>query len=156
MDGAGVPEAGRLAHIANGQPDGQLAAGVPDREVTAPADTGYGPAVPVFDPVGGSESESAVVAAGDDHISNTRLIAIGQTHLAGRRRVVETMRPGSAVEFGNKLAAGGEHHRVEPRRSIGNPSREGILGGLGNVADMDAAVIEIEGERRRIAFPKYE
>ena len=59
----------------------QLAAVVPDREVTAPADAGDGPPVAVLDPVGRGESESAVVAAGDDHISDTGLVAVGQTHL---------------------------------------------------------------------------
>ena len=35
MDGGGVAETGRGAHIVNRQPDGELAAVVPDREVTA-------------------------------------------------------------------------------------------------------------------------
>ena len=35
MDGGGIAETGRGAHIVTGQPDGQLAAVVPDREVTA-------------------------------------------------------------------------------------------------------------------------
>ncbi len=84
MDGGGVAETGRGAHIVDGQPDGELAAVVPDREVTAPADAGDGPPVAVLDPVGGGESESAVVAAGDDHISDTGLVAVGQTHLRMR------------------------------------------------------------------------
>ena len=46
-----------------------------------PADAGDGPPVAVLDPVGGGEAESAVVAAGDDHISDTGLVAVGQTHL---------------------------------------------------------------------------
>ena len=52
MDGGGIAETGRGAHIVNGQPDGQLAAVVPDCEVTAPADAGDGPPVAVLDPVG--------------------------------------------------------------------------------------------------------
>ena len=64
MDGGGIAETGRGAHIVTRQPDGQLAAVVPDREVTAPADAGDGPAVAVLHPVGGGESESAVVACG--------------------------------------------------------------------------------------------
>jgi hypothetical protein len=40
MDGGGIAEAGRGAHIVNGEPNGPLAAGVPDREVTASADSG--------------------------------------------------------------------------------------------------------------------
>jgi hypothetical protein len=70
--------------------------------------------------------------------------------------VIKTMRPGTAVEFGGQLAAGGEHDRVDPRRPIGNPSGERILGGSGNVADVDAIVIEIEVERRRVTFPEGE
>ena len=35
VDGGGVAETGRVAHIVNRQPDGQLAAVVPDREVAA-------------------------------------------------------------------------------------------------------------------------
>src|SRR5215210_2372922 len=52
VDGGGVAETGRAAHIATRQPDGQLAAVVPDREVAAPADAGDGPPVAVLDPVG--------------------------------------------------------------------------------------------------------
>jgi len=37
-----------------------------------------------------------------------------------------------------------------------DPSGEGILGGFGNVADVDAIVIEIEVERRRLAFAEGE
>ena len=107
MDGAGIAETGRGAHIVNGQPDGQLAAVVPDGEVTAPADAGDGPPVAVLDPVGGGESESAVVAAGDDHISDASLVPVGQRHLRCRRGVIKTMRPGTAVEFGDKLRGWG-------------------------------------------------
>jgi hypothetical protein len=56
MDGGGIAQTGRLAHIIDRQPDGQLAAAVPDREVTAPADTGDGPPVAVLDPVVGPEA----------------------------------------------------------------------------------------------------
>jgi hypothetical protein len=64
VDGGGVAETGRGAHIAKGQPDGEVAAVVPDGEVTAPADAGDGPPVAVLDPVGGAESELAVVCCG--------------------------------------------------------------------------------------------
>jgi hypothetical protein len=77
MDGGGVSETGRGAHIVERQPDGQAAAGVPDRQVTVFGDVSDHPAVSVFYPVGGGEAESAVVAAGDDHISDTRPIAVG-------------------------------------------------------------------------------
>jgi hypothetical protein len=46
-------------------------------QVAAFADMGDGPTVAVFDPVGWGEAKSAVVAAGDDHIADTALVAIG-------------------------------------------------------------------------------
>ena len=85
VDGGGVAETGRGADVVGGQPDGEVAAVVPDREVTAPADVGDGPPVAVLDPVGGGEAESAVVAAGDDHISDTGPVSVGQRHLAIRQ-----------------------------------------------------------------------
>jgi hypothetical protein len=152
MDGAGVAVTGRGAYIVKRQPDGEVAADVPDREVTAPADVGDGPAVPVFDPVVGPEAESPVVAAGDDHISDARPVSVGQRHLGCRSGVIETMRPGTAVELGNHVPGGGDHDCVEPRRPIRNPSLEPLLGGGGYVADMDTAVIKIEIECLRVAF----
>ena len=87
------------------------------------------------------------LAAGDDHISDTGLVPVGQTHLPAAARVlVEAMVAGAAVEFGDQLAGGGEHDRVQPGRSVGNPSGERILGGGGEVADMNPAVIEVEVE----------
>ena len=95
------------------------------------------------------------VAGGDD-ISDAGLIAVGQEHLGCRLGVIKTMRPGTAVEFGDKLAAGGEHDGVKAGRSIDDASGERILGGGGNVADVDSIVIEIEVERRRCAFAEGE
>ena len=129
---------------------------MPDREVTAPADAGDGPPVAVLNPVGGGEAESAVVAAGDDHISDTGLVPVGQPHHRMRHIPVEAVVSGATVEFGDKLAGGGEHDGVKSGRSVGNPSGEGILGGFGDVADVDAIVIEIEVERRRFAFAEGE
>ena len=113
VDGGGVAETGRGAHIVNGQPDGQVAAVVPDGQVTVSTDAGDGPPVAVFDPVGGCESESAVVAAGDDHISDTGLIAVGQPHHSIRHLPVEAVVSGAAVEFGDQIAGGGKHDRVQ-------------------------------------------
>ena len=129
---------------------------MPDGQVAVVADCGDGPAVAVFDPVGGGEAESAVVAAGDDHISDTGPVPVGQRHLGCRRGVIETMRAGTAVQFGDEVPGGGDHDRVEPSRSVGNPSVERILCGGGHVADMDTAVIKVELERRRVAFAEGE
>src|SRR4029453_1640630 len=64
----------------------------------------------------------------------------------------EAMLAGATVELGDQLGGRGEHDRVQSGRSVEHPSREGILGGLGKVADVDAIVIEIEVDRRRLAF----
>jgi hypothetical protein len=58
------------------------------------------------------------------------------------------MRAGTAVEFGDQVAGGGEHDHdgVQSGSSVRKPSGEGILGGLGQVADVDAAVIKVEVE----------
>jgi hypothetical protein len=101
MDGGGIAETGRLMYVIAGQPDGQVAAVESDREVTLFGDVGDGPPVAVLHPVGRGESESAVVAAGDDHISNTGPVSIGQRHLGHSRGLIETVRPGTAVQFGD-------------------------------------------------------
>jgi hypothetical protein len=54
------------------------------------------------------------------------------------------------------VPGGGDHNRVEPSRSVGNPSIERILGGGGGVADMNPAVIKVEVERARVAFAEGE
>jgi hypothetical protein len=66
---------------------------VSHRQVTLFGDVGDGPAVPVFHPVGRGESEAAVVAAGDDHISDAAAVPVGQRHLGCGGGVIETMRP---------------------------------------------------------------
>ena len=66
------------------------------------------------------------------------------------------MRAGTAVEFGDQVPGGGDHDRVEPSRSIGNPSVERILSRGGHVADMNTAVIKVELERRRVAVAEGE
>jgi hypothetical protein len=146
VDGGGIAETSRAADVVGGQPDGALTLVVPDSQTTASTGMGDGPPVAVLDPVRGSESKPAVVGPGDDHISDTRLIAVGQTHLRRGWEVVEAMITGATVELGDKLAGGGEHDGVKAGRSIGNPSAECILGGLGTVADVNTTVIKIEVE----------
>ena len=58
---------------------------------------------------------------------------------------------GSAVEVGDEVAGGGEHDRVQPGGAVGSPRGEGVLGGLGEVADVDAAMVEVEPECARVA-----
>jgi hypothetical protein len=111
---------------------------------------------PFFDPVGGGEAESAVVAAGDDHVSDTGPVSVGQGQFGYCRRVIETMRAGTGVQLGDEVPGGGDHDRVEPSRSIGNPSAERILSRGGPIADMDPAVIKVEVECLWFAFSEGE
>jgi hypothetical protein len=63
---------------------------------------------------------------------------------------------GLSVEFGDELAGGGDHDRVESFRPVGNPGREGILGGGGEVANMSAPMIKVEAECLWFAFAEGE
>jgi hypothetical protein len=88
MDGGGIPETGRGSHIVTRQPDGQVAAVVPHGQVALLADVPDGPAVAVFHPVGGAESETPIIGAGDDHVADTGPVSVSQTHfLPGRGTV---------------------------------------------------------------------
>ena len=156
VDGGGVAESGRGLNVVGGESDGEVAAVVPDREVTAPTDASDGPPVAVLNPVGRGESESAVVGAGDDHVSDTGPVAVGQGHFEYCRRVIETMGAGASVEVGDEAPGWGEHDRVEPSRSVGNPSVERILNCGRQVPDMNPAVIKIEVECLWFAFAEGE
>jgi hypothetical protein len=68
----------------------------------------------------------------------------------------EEMITGLSVEFVDKFSGGGDHDRVESRGSVEHPPGEGIVGGGGNVADMNAAVIKVEVECLRFAFTEAE
>ena len=56
VDGAGVAEAGGGTDVIGRQPDGVVAAVMCDGEPAVVAQGGDGPAVAVFDPVGGGEA----------------------------------------------------------------------------------------------------
>jgi hypothetical protein len=146
MDGGGVAETGRPVDVVSGESDGEVAAVVPDGEVTVPADVGDGPPVAVLDPVARGEAEPSVVGPGDDHISDTGLIAVAQPHHRIRHIPVEAVVSGATVEFGDQLAGRSEHDGVKPGRSVRKPSTEGILSGGGNVANMNPAMIKVELE----------
>ena len=145
-----------MRDVIRGEPALELAAAVPDGETTAAVDVGDGPAVAVLDPVGGRESEAPIVCPGDDHVTDTRLVSVPQTHFLPGRGTVESMIAGAAVELSDEFAGRGEHDRVESVGSVGNPSSERILGDLGEITDMNTAMIEIEAECAGIAFPQGE
>jgi hypothetical protein len=72
-------------NVVGEESDGEVAAVVSDDQVAAATYLSDGPAVSVLDPVVGGEAESAVVAAGDDHVADTGLVPIRQAHLAAGR-----------------------------------------------------------------------
>ena len=152
MDGSGIAQPGRGLNVVGGQPCGEVAAGVSDDQISEATYSSDGPAVTVFDPVVGREAEPAVVAASDDHIADTGLVAVRQAHLAAGRVVAEAMITGLSVEVGDEFSGGGEHDRVEPGGPVENPSAERILDCGRYVADMDTAVIKVEVECLWFAF----
>ena len=117
---------------------------------------GDGPAVAVLDPVGGGEAEPSVVAAGDDHISDARLVPVGQGHFRCGRGVVQAMGAGASVEVGDEVPGGGEHDRVEPSRSVGSPGPERVFGGSGEVADMHPTMLQVELQRLGVTVTEEE
>jgi hypothetical protein len=127
-------------------------------QVAAPAYSSDGPAVAVSDPIVGREAESAVVATGDDQIANTGQVPIGQAHLAADRVVItaKEMITSLSVEFSDQRAGRREHDRIEAGGPVGHPGREGILGGGGEVADVNPAVIKVEVECLWFAFAEGE
>ena len=95
-----------------------------------------------------------------------RRVRITSPTLAGCRRparprgprwgVVAAMLTGASVEFGDEVAGGCEHDRVEPAaRSVTQAAKASSVM-RGQVADVDAVVIEVEPERRPIAFAEVE
>ena len=122
MDGCGVPEFGRLGDVGGGQPAGELVAGVPDGEVAVSADVGDGPPVAVLHPVGGAEAESAVVAAGDDHIADTGPVPVGQGHLttagvrSSRCARARALSSATSSRVGASMIASSPAARSEPRQ----------------------------------------
>jgi hypothetical protein len=156
VDGGGVAEAGRGTNVVGGESNGEVAAVVPHGQTTTGADMRDGPPVTVPDPVGGRESEASIVTAGNDHIADTRPVSVPQMHFLSGRGTVATLITGSAVELGDELAGGSEHDRVESDGSVGNPSGEGILGDVGEITDMNTAMVEIKAECAGIAFPQGE
>src|SRR5829696_5410334 len=63
---------------------------------------------------------------------------------------------GSAVEVGDECSGGGEHDRVQPGGSVSNPRGEGVLGYLGEVADVHPAMIDIEPEGAQVTVAESE
>src|SRR5687768_920928 len=81
VDGGGITEAGGCTDVVGGESDRVVAASVSYSQVGLLADLGDGPAVAVFDPVAESEAQPPVVGPGDDHVSDTGPVSVGQGHL---------------------------------------------------------------------------
>ena len=100
VDRGRVAETGGGLDVVGGQPDTEPAVVMSNLQVAVSADSGDGPAVAVFDPVRGGETQSPVVPAGDDHISDTGPVSVCQRHLGCRTGVIEPIRAGTSVQFG--------------------------------------------------------
>jgi hypothetical protein len=146
MDRRRIAQLDRFADVVGREPDGELAAGVPDREVAVSADVADGPPVAVLHPISGREAEPAVVAAGDDHIADAGLVPVGQLDLSAGWAAAESDGEGAVVEVGDQFASGGEHDRIEPGRPVCRPRLEGVLAGGGQVADVHPSVVQVEVE----------
>jgi hypothetical protein len=77
-------------------------------------------------------------------------------HLSSGREVADAMIAGSSVQVGYELPGRGQHDRVESGSLVRNPSSESILGGFGEVSDMDLALSEVEVECSRLAVAEGE
>ena len=97
-----------------------------------------------FDPVGRGE-RSRVVAAGDDHISDTGLVPVGQAQFPSGRDVAEAMITGSRFRSATSLRVGASMiaSAQPPGRS---PSGERVLGGVARSPTWTRPV-EVELER---------
>ena len=115
-----------------------------------------GPAVAVLHPVGGADPEPAVVAAGDDHVPDARLVAIGQPDLAIGLGAGEAVEAGALVELCNEVASGCKHHRVAAVLAVVGPGGEQLLGHRVGVADVDPVAVEVEAERIRCSVAQRE
>ena len=139
MDGGGVAEARRRSNVVGWEPGGELAAVVADIQSAVSANLRDGPSIAILDPVGGGESDAAVVVAGDDDVADAGPVSTWF-------RISDAVLTGAAVEFGDEVAGGCEHDRVQAGIPVGNPSSERILDCYGKVTDVNAAMIKIEGE----------
>ena len=128
------------------------------------------PAVAVLDPVRGRRAEPAVVGAADDELTHTGPVPIAQRGLGHRSwcnlgrfcdfslagEPVQTFGAGALIELGDEVARGGEHDRVLTGGAVGAPGLEEVVGHRGEVADVNAVVVEVETERGRVALTQCE
>ena len=153
VHGGGVAQLNRLLHIAGGQPNSAAVAAVPHRQAAVAGDLEDGPPVPVLHPVGGRQPQCPVVGSGDDLFADTGRVAVGQHRqprgfgLVAVRFGGEPVGAGPLVELADQFAGGGEHDRIQAVAPVGLPCREDLLGQRGEVADMDASLVEVEAER---------
>ena len=156
VDGARVAEFDGLGDVAGGQDHG-LPVGLVDRaEVAVGGDAGDGPAVAVADPVGARGAQPTVVQAGDDHVADRGVAAVGEGDGAGGLDAVAEVGLGAGVEFGDQVAGGGDHEGVRAGVAGGEPGVEDLVGAGAEVADVDAVVVEVEAERFGVAGAQRE
>ena len=146
VGGDRVPEIDVLGHIGRREEDraAEPATGLADGDRAVVADVGDGPGVAVAYPLL-AVAEAAVVAAGDDRVSDSGGGAAVQLHLPARCKgaVEDQVRAGALVEGGDVVAGLGDQHRHQARIPVCPPRQVGGLGHGLRISIMDTAVSEV-------------
>jgi hypothetical protein len=152
VNGGGVAEFHGMAYVAGWQLDGAPGTAMLHLQPAVTMSGEDSPAVAVLHPVDGGGAEPSVVVTGDDQLADTGPVSIRQGDLRasdGCRR--EAVSLGSPVQFGDQVAGGGEHDRIEPISAVDSPCPEQVLGEGGQVADADTLPVQVEAQRLRPA-----
>ena len=154
VHGAGVAELGGGGDVGGGEGDVPVGAGVLGDQGPVRAGVQDGPAVAVLDPVVRAEAQAPVVGAGGDPLPGVRGVAVCEAHPWAGRGAGEAVGLGALVELGDKLSGGCEHDRVGALGAVLRPGGEEVLGGGGEVADVDAVLVEVEPEGLDLPVPQ--
>ena len=152
VHGGRVPQLDLPGDVVGGEPDEPAVVEVLHGQPAVAVDPVDGPAVAVLHPVGGAGAQPAVVAAGDDHVAGAGLVPVGQVDGCCRGAAADVFGAGALVELRGEFAGGGEHQRIQPGVPVGLPGGVQLVGGGGEVADVDPVVVEVEAERFRPAL----
>ena len=179
VHGGGVAEADVGGDVVGGQVDSPAGGVMGDGQAGLGGDGADRPSVAVLDPVGAGDRDPAVVGAGEDDVADGSLGPVGQVHADrsvthvtpvafAARRVRradgatdecvrgtsggEPVEAGARVQVGGQLPGGGQHDGVQSGGPVGGPGLVGVVDGGGGVADVDAVVVGVVADRRRVAL----
>ena len=165
VDGGGVAQLDVVGDVGGGQCDVSLRPQVGHLQRAGFEHGVDGPAVAVLDPVGGGDGDGAVVLAADDRVPGRAGQPVGELHggLAGGvdgdavgRRFGESVGACAGVQLGDEVAGGGQHDRVAAGGAVVAPGVVGVIGAGGEVADVDALLVEVVAQRGGVAVAQRE